>query len=167
MDRAPLGAVAPWLPAARPSSSEFVRERVEAYWRALGVTDPGQIAALAEQTLRRAPEGPEVSGVDPVAQALVAVRNLLDDWLARTLDLPPQPPALAAARATLLSGVVPDWPSALFAAPGEADEVRDVLRAAIVEPTPPPAPRAMPMQPIELFSLRGLLRRWWRSMVGT
>jgi hypothetical protein len=165
VDRAPLGAVAPWS-SASPPSSEWVRERVEAYWRVLGVTDPGQIAALTEQTLRRAPEGPETAGPDPVARALVAARNLLDDWLARTLDLPSHPPVLAAARATLLSGVVPDWPSALFAAPGEADEVRDVLRAAIAEPTPPPAPGAMPAQPIELFLLRGLLRRWWRSMVG-
>ncbi|TVR64789.1 MAG: hypothetical protein EA420_04560 [Candidatus Competibacteraceae bacterium] len=166
MDRAPLGAGAPWS-SASPPSSEWVRERVEAYWRVLGVTDPGQIAALTEQTLRRAPEGPETAGPDPVARALVAARNLLDDWLARTLDLPQQPRALAAARATLLGGVAPDWPSALFAAPGEADEVRDVLRAAIAEPTPPPAPGAMPAQPIELFSLRGLLRRWWRSMVGS
>ena len=165
MDRPVVGAVAPWLPAPPPLSSEFVRERVEAYWRALGVTDPGQIAALAEQTLRRAPEGPEASGPDPVAQALVAARNLLDDWLARILALPPQPQALAAARAALLSGAAPDWPSALFAAPGEADEVRDALRAAIAEPTPSPAPGAMPAQRIELFSLFGLLRRWLRPEV--
>ncbi len=164
MDRAPLGAVAPWLPAP-PPSSEFVLARLDTYWRALGVIDPRQIAALREQTLRRMPEGPESPGLDPMTQALIAARNLLDDWLARTLDLSQQPQMLVAARAALLSGAVPDWPAALFAPPGEADEVRDALRAAIAEPTPAPAPGAMPAQPIELFSLFGLLRRWWRSEV--
>lgn len=164
MDRPPVGAVAPWLPAA-PPSSELVLARLDAYWRALGVTDPRQIAALSEQTLRRASEWPETSGLEPVAQALGAARNLLDDWLARTLDLSQQPQALAAARAALLSGAVPDWPAALFAPPGVADDVRDALRAAIAEPTPPPAPGAMPAQRIELFSLFGLLRRWWHSGV--
>ncbi len=165
MDRAPLGAVAPWLPAA-PPSSELVLARLDAYWRALGVIDPQQIAALSEQTLRRASEWPETSGLEPVAQALSAARNLLDDWLARTLDLSSQQPrALAAARAALLSGAVPAWPAALFAPPDAADDVRDALRAAIAEPTPPPAPGVMPAQPIELFSFFGLLRRWWRSGV--
>jgi hypothetical protein len=164
MDRAPLGAVAPWLPAA-PPSSELVLARLDAYWRALGVTDPQQRAALSEQTLRRASEWPETSGSEPVAQALSAARNLLDDWLARTLDLSQQPQALAAARAALLSGAAPDWPAALFAPPGEAEDVRDALRAAIAEPTPPLAPGAMPAQPIELFSFFGLVRRWRRSGV--
>lgn len=165
MDRPVVGAVvAPWLPAP-PPSSEFVLARLDAYWRALGVTDPQQIAALSEQTLRRMPEGLEIPGADPMTQALIAARNLLDDWLARTLDLPQQPRALAEVRAALLSGAAPDWPTALFAPPGEADEVRDALRAAIAEPTPSPAPGAMPAQRIELFSLFGLLRRWWRPEV--
>jgi hypothetical protein len=164
MDHAPLSAVAAWLPAT-PPASEVVRERLDAYWRALGVTDPRQIAALSEQSLRRASEGPEIPGSDAMAQALSAARNLLDDWLTRTLELSQQPRALAMARAALLSGAAPDWPAALFAPPGAADDVRDALRAAIAEPTPPPAPGAMPAQPIELFSFFGLLRRWWRSGV--
>jgi hypothetical protein len=45
---------------------------------------------------------------------------LLDDWLARALEPAPPSPALAAARAALLSGAAPDWPATLFAPPGEA-----------------------------------------------
>jgi hypothetical protein len=142
-------------------SSEFVLARLDAYWRALGVTDPTQVAALSEQALRRAAESPEPPGLDPVARALTAASDLLDDWLARALDLPRPSRELAAARAALLSGAAPDWPAALFAPPGEASAVLDALRAAIVESTPPPSPGAMPAQRIDLFELLGPLRRLW------
>ena len=46
MDRSVVGAVAPWLPAPPPPASEFVLARLDAYWRALGVTDPRHIEAL-------------------------------------------------------------------------------------------------------------------------
>jgi hypothetical protein len=151
-----------YLPPLPPApSSEFVLARLGAYWQALGVTDPAQIAALSEQALRRVAESPESPGLDAVARALVAAGELLDDWLARTLELPRPSRELAAARAALLSGAAPDWPAALFAPPGEADALLDALRAAIAEPTPPPSPGAMPAQRIDLFWLLGPLHRLW------
>ncbi|MCU0807045.1 MAG: hypothetical protein MUC53_03560 [Candidatus Contendobacter sp.] len=162
MDRGKVGVMEHYLPPLPPApSSEFVLARLGAYWQALGVTDPAQIAALSEQALRRVAESPESPGLDAVARALVAAGELLDDWLARTLELPRPSRELAAARAALLSGAAPDWPAALFAPPGEADALLDALRAAIAEPTPPPSPGAMPAQRIDLFWLLGPLHRLW------
>jgi uncharacterized protein (DUF2236 family) len=162
VDRGKVSVTEPYLPPAPPApSSEFVLARLDAYWRALGVRDPTQIAALSEQALRRAAESPEPAGLDSLARALAAASELLDDWLARTLDLPRPSRELAAARAALLSGAVPDWPTALFAPPGEADTLLDALRRAVAEPTPPPTPGAMPAQRIDLFEVLGPLRRLW------
>ena len=161
MDRGKVSAAAPYLPppVAAPSS-ELLFDRLGAYWRALGVTEPDQVMALSEQALRRTAELPEPPGLEPVARALIAAGELLDDWLARALELPRPSRELAAARAALLSGAVPDWPAALFAPPGEAEPLLDTLREAIAESTPPLASGAMPAQRIELFSLLGPLRRW-------
>ena len=162
MDRSKVGMAEPYLPPSQPApSSEFILARIGAYWQALGVTDPAQVAALSEQALRRAAESPESPGLEPVARALVAAGELLDDWLARALELPQPSRELVAARAALLSGAVPDWPAALFAPPGEANTLLDALRAARAEPTPPPSPGAMPAQRIDLFWLLGPLRRLW------
>ncbi len=164
MDRAQVNTAMPYLapPSAAPSHGVLLG-RLGAYWRALGVSDPDQIAALSEQALRRCmPDRSESS--DPLMGALAAARELLDDWLARTLDLPRRPEALAAARAALLGGAVPDWPAVLFAPPDAARDVSDALRAAVAEPAPASAPGAMPAQRIELFSLLDPLRRWRRSV---
>ena len=162
MDRGKVGVMEHYLPPLPPApSSEFVLARLGSYWQALGITDPAQVAALSEQALRRVAESPESPGLDAVARALVAAGELLDDWLARTLELPRPSRELAAARAALLSGAAPDWPAALFAPPGEADALLDALRAAIAEPTPPPSPGAMPAQRIDLFWLLGPLHRLW------
>ncbi len=166
MDRAPVNAAALYLapPSATPSN-DLLLGRLGAYWRALGVTDPDQVAALSEQALRRVPDPPEFP--DLLTGALAAARDLLDDWLAQTLDLPRRSRALAAARAALLSGAVPDWPAVLFAPPGAARDVTDALRAVLAEPTPAPAPGAMPVQRIELFSLLDPLGRWRRRGVSS
>ncbi|MDG4553231.1 MAG: hypothetical protein P9E24_03125 [Candidatus Competibacter sp.] len=148
-------------PTATPSDDRLLG-RLGAYWRALGVTDPDQVAALSEQALRRMSDPPEFP--DPLTGALVAARELLDDWLARTLDLPQRSRALAAARAALLSGVAPDWPAVLFAPPGTARDVVDVLRAAVAEPAPESAPGVMPAQRIELLSLLDPLCRRRRGV---
>jgi hypothetical protein len=162
VDRGKVSVAEPYLPPSQPiSSSDFVLARLGAYWQALGVTDPAQVAALSEQALRRVAESPESPGLDAVARALVAAGELLDDWLARTLELPRPSRELTAARAALLSGAAPDWPAALFAPPGEAGTVLDALHAAIAEPTPPPSPGAMPAQRIDLFWLLGPLHRLW------
>ena len=162
MDRGKVSVAEPYLPPSQSApSSEFILARLGAYWQALGVTDPAQVAALSEQALRRAAESPDLPGLNPVMRALVAAGELLDDWLARALELPRTSAELVAARAALLSGVVPDWPAALFAPPGEVNSVLDALRAARAEPTPPPSPGAMPAQRIDLFWLLGPLRRLW------
>lgn len=167
MDRGKVGAAHPYLAPPVPAPpSELLFGRLGAYWQTLGVTDPAQIAALSEQALRRATELPETPGLDPLARVLMAAGELLDDWLARALDLPRTSRELAAARAALLGGVARDWPMTLFAPPGEGEALRDTLRDAIAEPAPAPAPGAMPVQRIELFSLLGPLRRLWREAPG-
>ncbi|HOW77568.1 MAG TPA: hypothetical protein P5102_10945 [Candidatus Competibacteraceae bacterium] len=122
-------------------------ERLQAYWMALGVSDPNLALALSEQTLRRLPDFPEEGEI--AARAIIAAGELLDDWLAAALGLPRPSPALTAARAALLSGIVPEWPAALFAPPGAAGIALERLRAAIAEPTPAPSPGSMPAQRIE------------------
>jgi hypothetical protein len=160
VDRSKVSAALPYLPhsTAAPSLAQL-HGRLQAYWQALGVSDPDQAEALSEQALRRAVELPEMPGWDPLARAITAAGELLDDWLARALELPRSAPELAAARAALLSGVAPDWPAALFAPPGVAETALETLRSAIAEPAPAPCPGVMPAQRIELFSLLGRLRR--------
>ena len=164
MDRGKVSALAPYMtaPLVAPSSEQLLA-RLGAYWRALGVSDPDQVAALSQQALRRVAEMPESPGSDPVARVILAAGDLLDDWLARALELPRPSRELAAARAALLSGAAPDWPAALFAPPGQADAVVNALRAAIAEPTPPAAPGSMPAQRIDLFDLLSPLRRLQRG----
>ncbi|MFO1371445.1 MAG: hypothetical protein U1F42_03305 [Candidatus Competibacteraceae bacterium] len=161
MDRAKVNAATPFLaPPVVAPSSELLMSRLGAYWRALGVTDPDQVAALSEQALRRLSNSPETLELDTVARAVIAASDLLDDWLAHALGLSRPSRALAAARAALLSGAAPDWPVALFAPPGaELGAILDTLRAAVAEPTPAPGSGVMPVQRIELFSLLGPLRR--------
>ena len=164
MDRGKVGAAHPYLaPTVAAPDGELLFSRLGTYWRALGVTNPAQIAALSEQALRRAVELPETPGLDPLARVLAAAGELLDDWLARALELPRPSRELAAARAALLSGVAPDWPTLLFAPPGEAEPLLDTLREFVAEPTPEPVPGVMPAQRIELFSLLGPLTRLWRQ----
>lgn len=162
MDRGKVSVAAPYLPAAATPSTEWLMARLDAYWRALGVRDPNQINALSEQALRHANDSPQASDLDATGRALMAAGEVLDDWLARALDLARPSRELTAARAALLSGVAPDWPAALFAAPGEADDLMDSVRVAIAEPTPPPKTGVMPAQRINLFRLLAPLFRLWR-----
>ena len=160
MDRSKVSAAAPYLPhPTAVSSITHLQHRLQAYWQAMGVSDPDQAAALSEQALRRAAELPEIPGLDTLARAIAAAGEVLDDWLALALELPRSAPDLAAARAALLSGAAPDWPAALFAPPGVAETALETLRSAIAEPAPEPYPGVMPAQRIELFSLLGWLRR--------
>ncbi|MBL8250130.1 MAG: hypothetical protein JNK31_00520 [Candidatus Competibacter sp.] len=167
MDRGKVIASHPYLPppAAAPST-ELLFGRLGAYWRALGVHDPAQIAALSEQALHRAAELPETLGLDPLARTLLAAGELLDGWLAQGAEPPPTPQRLAAVRAALLGGVTPDWPRTLFAPPGEGDSLRDTLAEIMAEPTPAPTPSAMPAQPIDLFSVLAEIRRLWQKTPG-
>jgi hypothetical protein len=121
MDRAQVNAaIRIWRRRSpAPSHGMCCSVGLSAYWRALGVSDPDQIAALSEQALRRGL--PDLTRLPGSVDGRVGGRELLDDWLARTLDLPRQPQALAAARAALLGGAVPDWPAVLFAPPGRGD----------------------------------------------
>ncbi|MCP5195315.1 MAG: hypothetical protein H6974_00735 [Gammaproteobacteria bacterium] len=162
MDRGEVGAAvwSHWVAPAAALSGEQHLDCLKGYWKVLGVNDPHLALALSEQTLRRLPEFP--GGEASIARAIIAAGELLDDWLATALALPRSSPALMAARAALLSGAAPDWPIALFAPPGVAETALERLRAAIAVPTPVPAPGAMPVQRIELFSWWGSLRRWWR-----
>ena len=154
MDRSKVSTAASYLPhVAAALSIAQLHHRLLTYWRALGVNDPDQAAALSEQALRRAAELPETPDLDPAARTILAAGELLDDWLASALKLPRLSRELAAARAALLSGAAPNWPAALFAPPGMAETALETLRAAVAEPTPAASPGVMPAQRIELFSL--------------
>lgn len=165
MDRNPV-RVASDLTApisAPPPPHEPNLACLTAYWRALGVEDPAHIDALSQEALRQAASAAPIPELDPTGQALAAASALLDDWLARTLDVGPHSPELRAARAALLSGAVPDWPTALFTAPNEADDtVLHQVRAALAQATPSTSPGAMPTQRIALFRFFGPLYRLWR-----
>ncbi|MBE2295725.1 MAG: hypothetical protein IAF00_12275 [Phycisphaerales bacterium] len=163
MDRAQVNTGEHYLAPLTPAPShDALLGRLGAYWRALGVSDPKQIAALSEQALRRLPDHAE--STDLLTAALLAARELLDDWLARTLDLPRQPRVLAAARAALLNGTIPNWPAVLFTPPDDAArDVADDLRVALAEAVPASVPGAMPTQRIELFSLLHPLHRGSRQ----
>ena len=158
MDRAQVNTAEHYLAPLTPAPShDALLGRLGAYWRALGVSDPKQVAALSEQALRRLPDHAE--STDLLTAALLAARELLDDWLARTLDLPRQSRELAAARAALLSGTIPNWPTVLFTPPDTARDVADDLRLALADAVPTSVPGTMLAQRIELFSLLDPLRR--------
>lgn len=163
MDRGKVTAVTPYLPepVAAPSVEQLY-SRLGMYWQALGVSDPDRVAQLSEATLQRAVAMPVMPDVDPMARAIVAAGAVLDERLAQVLGVPQPSRALAAARAALLSGAVPDWPEALFGS-SEIGPALEALRAALAEPAPEAVPHPMPAQRIELFSLLGPLRRLWRS----
>ncbi|MCB1776688.1 MAG: hypothetical protein KDI50_04550 [Candidatus Competibacteraceae bacterium] len=166
MDRSKVGKVGKvgavrshWTASTAPpaASDETCLDCLKDYWKALGVSDPHLALALSEQTLRRLAE-PAGGEESRTARAIIAAGELLDDWLATTLELPQPSQRLTAARAALLSGAAPGWPAALFAPPGVAELALEQIRLAIAEPTPAPSPGAMPVQRIELFSWLGLLR---------
>lgn len=164
MDRNPVRAASDLAaPVLTPTPQEPNLNCLTAYWRALGVEDPARIEALSEEALRYAASAAPIPELDPTGQALAAASALLDDWLARVLEVAPHSPELRAARAALLSGAAPDWPAALFTAPDEADDtVLHQVRAALAQATPPPSPGVMPTQRIALFRFLGPLYRLWR-----
>lgn len=145
MDRRPVNSLRPLL--ATMPFSEPVLNRLKAYWTALGVTDPKLALALSEQSLRRLPELHDEAEVS--VRSIIAAGELLDDWLATALDLRRPSTALSAARAALLSGAVPEWPTVLFAPPDTAGAALERLRVAVAEPTPAPSLGLMPAQRIE------------------
>ena len=166
MDRHPISATRVAADSAALASGlghEPHLACLAAYWRALGVEDPSRINALSQEALRHAANAAPLPELDATGQALAAASALLDDWLARALALAPHSPEVRSARAALLSGAVPDWPEALFAAPDEAhDSLLQRISAARAEATPPPDPRPVPTQRIALFRFLGPLYRLWR-----
>lgn len=165
MDSSKVSATQPYLglPATAPST-ELLMGRLGTYWRTLGITDPSQVQVLSEQAIRRATELPDMSGLDPLTQSLIAANDLLDARLAEALNLPRPSRELVAVRAVLLSGATPDWPRWLFAPSSETVAPPDSLRTAVAIPTPAPLPRAMPTQRIKPLSLLGLFRMLWRKL---
>lgn len=129
--------------------STSLLENLKIYWSELGVNDANLALALSEQTLRRLPDFGAAEENEYTVRAVIAAGELLDDWLAAALELPRPSRALTAARAALLSGAVPDWPSAVFAPLGTADAALEHLRRTIAQPTPVPSPSVMPTQRIE------------------
>ncbi len=154
-------------PAVNQPSSEFLLGRLKSYWQSMGVTDPMQVVVLSKRALQHAYRLPEQPEIDPVARALIGASAVLDDWLIRSLNLQNNPGNLKAARAALLSGVMPGWPNMVLYPPGTDEHPLDALRLAIAKPTPELIPRAMPTQQIRLFSLFGLFRLLWRKICHT
>jgi hypothetical protein len=124
---------------------------------------------LSERALKYADRLPDKPGIDPVASALIGASAVLDDWLIQALDLKNTNTLgnLKAARAALLSGVIPDWSNIVLYPPSTNEHLLDALRLAIAKPTPELLPRAMPTQQIRLFSLFGLFHLLWRKIYHT
>ncbi len=138
MDRAAVNKA----PADRP-----LLELLQAYWAALGVSDPRLAQALSERTLRRLADIPDAE--QRRVRAIIAAHEVLDEQLATMLHIPHAAPALLAAQAALLSGAVADWPTALFAPPDSAQRALEQLQNAIAVPVPSTVSATMPAQPIE------------------
>ncbi len=139
---APLPAVV-WEEAAT---------QIGAYFRAFGLDDAGCLQRLTGQILQRLAAKPVVPETVPQA-AMEEAQHLLDEWLARLLELPDNPPRqqLAAARAALrFHHGLADWPEA-FLQKNIPAPLRATLQAAVMPPVPPPRERAMVPQPIDFW----------------
>jgi hypothetical protein len=139
------------VPHAVPA---HIKERVVAYWRRLGLTDPALIDSLAEDCLHRAKRrlGRRTDEA-LLMRTLEEAQRRFDHALARALRLPPSGDihAIAAARAALLLSGDGLGSDCLFR-PGEPPpEFQAQLQAALPRSTPPEAHLSMPEAPLSFW----------------
>ncbi len=148
---APASAGEPLAPHAIPPS---VHDRVEAYWRRLGVVDAALLERLTWDCLHRAKHRVGRSSEEELLlRALEEAQRRLDHALARALGLPPavDAHALAAARAAFLLGDAGLGADNLFRSGDPSPEFQARLKALLPCSTPPEAPLSMPEAPLRFW----------------
>lgn len=133
--------------------SEELLQRIEAYWRALRLTDPVLIESLSRDCLNRARRlVVRKDDAEVLRRALEEAQRRFDHALASAMGMPPSndPQPLAAARATLLlsddlSG------DTLFRHDDTTRALAERLRAALPVAVPPESHLSMKAIPIDFW----------------
>jgi len=134
---------------AQLSPWEAAAGRVAEYLRALGVQNPLHIELLSTRIRQRLDARANTAALeDPVEAGIEETYALVDAWLIAELGIEGDRDALFAARAAVLSGVVPGWVDRFAGVSGQS--LAGPIRAASVQATPEPAPLAMEPNSIEL-----------------
>lgn len=143
---------------AETESGDDIKTLVARYWNALGLDDPGLVSELTEECLGRARRrGGREPGEDGLlARAIEESRRLLDQALARALNLPPSrdSQSLSSARAALLAGESPNLMAAVLRSENLSNERLDELRRRFPCPTPPEARLKMSPVPLRFWLFR-------------
>ena len=129
-------------------------ERVVAYWRRLGLSDPALIDSLTEECLHRARRRMgRGSDEELLMRALEEAQRRFDHALARALHLPPSGDvhAIAAARAALLLESGGFCSDSLFRSGEPAPDVQSKLQAILPRSTPPEAHLPMSEAPLSFW----------------
>lgn len=147
----PAPAGEPLAPHDIPKS---VHDRVEAYWRRLGLSDAALLERLTWDCLHRAKHRvARGSEEELLLRSLEEVQRRLDHALARALGLQPAVDAhtLAAARAAFLMGDAGLVTDNLFRSGDPSPEFQARLRALLPQSTPPEAPLFMAEAPLRFW----------------
>ncbi len=148
---APATAGEPLAPHDIPKS---VHDRVEAYWRRLGVSDAALLERLTWDCLHRAKHRvARGSEEELLLRSMEEAQRRLDHALARALGLPPAVDAhtLAAVRAAFLMGDVGLSADNLFRSGDPSPEFQARLWTLLPKSTPPEAPMSMPEAPLRFW----------------
>jgi hypothetical protein len=140
-----------------PAWREAARQ-LERYFRSFGLGEPRRLDRLVADALARVP--PRRAQGDVTAAALAAAEARVAAWFARVLGrdeaADPAATVLTGRAALLLCGGPVAWPEAfLHERPPRAFVA--ALRRGAPEPTPPPAPSAMPVQELAYWSPAALV----------
>lgn len=127
-----------------PHARQQALQRVQDYLRALGVTEPREVAALTDQVVERlGARAAKVPLENLIEAAVDETYALLDDWLISELDIDGDLNARFAARAAVLGGGVAGWSSRWAGL--SSTNLADAIRAACIAPVPELA--ALTMEP--------------------
>lgn len=132
---------------------QLLAQRLEAYLAAMGIDDRRELDRLSEQVRRRVEVRRAAAPLENALEAVIEETHaLLDEWLIAELALEGDANALAAARASVLSGNLPGW-SARWS--GLSDVTLDeAIRAQRLTAVPEPAPLTMQPSVIDLCCAR-------------
>jgi hypothetical protein len=130
-----------------------VRECVLAYWRDLGVTDPGLAGNLTDDCLARARRHAGRSDGELLRRALEEALRRFDHALGRALRLPPAKDAhaIAAARAAFLLNQGHFTTDLLFKGQELPPELAAALLEVLPRSTPPEVHLSMPATPLRFW----------------
>lgn len=133
-----------------------------AYWRHLGLTDPGLVERLGDECLHRA-QRRVVKGADEelLRRALEEAQRRFDHALARAAHLPPSNDhhPVAAARAAFLMAADRFSADALFDSTDPPPDFGPSLQEFLPHSTPPEARLVMPETPLRFWLFKSTHQR--------